>query len=227
MGLIGATYKTWSVSRKTATANTAITAIVPPAGRRKTKVTACTYSIQTQAHSITFMTPLDKVTLKAAVAANGTTLLLSRMPGAYSQNAAADGFSVPSVANNNIASGDYIIYQLPDGNYELNTAGNSTLNANGTVTMTDLGTAASAGGIANNTVVWYMGVVGDTNPNTGVAHPQYYSSSANNTTRTLPDANATSPVLAETARQREPILIVSNNTNSAGTLEGASGIYGR
>lgn len=219
----------FSFTAKTANAGTAITQLIPPRGRRRIKVTQCDYSVTTNpGHVLYFMNVLDKVTLKAAAASADTTLLLSRMPGAYSQNASADGQAVPSVSNNNISSGDYISYQQADGTWAINTAGNATLNANGTVSLADIGTAVSAAGISNGTTIFFHGLGTDTNPRTGLANDKLTFGSTNNVTLSFPSNSSINvSSIAESPRQREPMIVLSNNTSAAGTLERLSGVYGR
>lgn len=220
--------QSFSFTAKTATAGTVITQIIQPRGRKRIKVTQVDYSVTTNpGHVLYFMNVLDKVTLKAAAAASATSFLLSRMPGAYSQNASEDNLPVPSVSNNNITSGDYLLYQQSDGTWVVNTAGNATLNANGTVSLADLGTAVSASGVANGTTIFFMGLGTDTNPRTGVANDKLTFGSTNNVTLSFPsNSTINSGSVAESVRPREPMLILSNNTVAAGTLERVNGVYG-
>lgn len=211
------------VPRSTAVSGTAFHQHVPPVdGESTVKVNAASYTqanATTGSHALTFMGCMGKTSVAVAAAAGAATLTLMRDPGNYSGNAPTG--LTPSVANNNMASGDFFAVLLPDSLWQKNTCGtNATLNANGTLTI-DIGTVVPTGGIAAGATVEFYGVPGDTNPNTGRVHTQY-----------LPTANATlslgnnrAPV-AQGALPGTGMVIHSNNTNAAGVLDFCNGWFG-
>ena len=210
--------KTTSRPEKTAAAGTAITSLVPPAGGLKTKVTLFKYTPVTTAQSLAFMRVLGATKLSAAAAAAATTVVLARDPGAYAANATADGQPVPSVANNLIASGDYLAIQKPDGTYYLVVAGTCTVNADGTVTVASM--TVPTGGLVAGAIVYWFGVAADTDPRTNEAHPAWNSGTA---AITYGDGSYT---VVESNRVAEPVLFYSPNATNAGTLNLISVTYG-
>lgn len=238
-------YGTWSVPSNTQTAGTVITRLVPPyaggkggpylhkvdgngkraapAPRAFTHVSGLAYADTGTAHQATVMRPLNWTYTTAATAANATTMVLAADPGAYST---AYAYPLPSgatkpagVANNAMASGDYVAFQLRDGTWYFGTTtGLSSL------TMT-LGTAVpnvTGGGCDANTVVYFYGVSTDSNPQTGIAH-HYWLSGTGSASReflgqggggTLPSLNP-----------GDPLIFYSANATNAGTLVACSGFY--
>ena len=215
---VGATGLTFGYASTTATAGTRFQRLIPPKGKnRRTKITKLQYRSGSTAQTLTAMTPLAKTTAYATAAASATSLLLTRDPGSYAANAIADGLPVPSVADNLIATNDWLVYQTADGNfYAVKITGAST--SSGVVTCT-VG-ALQAGGVKVGAPVWFFGIITDTNPQTGEAHPLF-----------LPPTSATTAygdgasALVQTARENEPILLDSDNATAQSWLDYVSGVY--
>lgn len=214
-------YKSFGRPLKTATADTAFTSLIPPARRLRTKLTKTSYTAGGTAHTLTCMTPLARTYVYSAAAAAATSLVIARDPGNYSANALADGRPfTPSTANNLIAANDYIVVMKPDGTFLVTQpSGASTDATTGRVTLTV--SALPTGGIAANAPVWFLGAIGDTNPQTAEAHFQFTMTAS--TTTTIGDGIGAFLV---TPSFDEPILLHSGNATAAGTLLYATGIYG-
>lgn len=212
---------TWSRPKKTESADTAIKSVVKPGGDgERTKLSKLVYTAQGTAHTLTVLSPLAETYVTTAAAGGATSLLIARDPGNYSANATLDGRPTPSVANNLIAANDFILVQQPDGNWLLTQpSAASTSGTTGVVTLTV--PALPTGGIAANAKVYFFGATGDTNPQTGEAHPTFTLTAS--VTTTIGDGNG---AVAETPNDRQPLLLYSNNATAAGILEYAYGYYG-
>lgn len=150
-----------SYGRNTQTAGTVIKQLIEPWPGAYTRINAIRVTTSTTAHLMTLMRPLNKVTASAAVAEGGTSLILAAQPGDY------NALGVNATADNNIATNDYVCYQLADGTYvaELVTVSSLTL----TITAVPTG----SGGILAGSDVWFYGIVTDVNPNNAQAHPRF------------------------------------------------------
>lgn len=207
------------IGRRTAAANTAIVVSIPPRKDRKAKITYIKYTSGATLHTLTFMRSLAKTTVKTTAAGGATSLILTRDPGAYAANATADGRPVPSVADNPIIANDFIMIRRADGNFAVIQPSAVAVNSDGSVTLTV--TALPSGGVLAGSDVFFFGVPGDTNPDTGLANESYAPTIS---TTTPFDANGGS--LIESLNMGDPLIIHSNNITAAGVIEYASGIYG-
>ena len=244
--------RTFFYGRVTQTAGTVITALINAANRLKTKVQRAKVTCGVTAHTLTFLRPLgskqsyrDAQTVAgyasvvgpqggrmanafvmAAVAAGGTSYVLSRDPGNYSANFTADGRGNPLASNNLIASGDLLAIETAvPGVYFLATVSGtpSTSTTAGTLGQcTVTATAAPTGGVPLGASVFYFGVTTDTDPRTGLAHPSYLLTASAQTDI----YNGESATIAETVEPGEPILVYDNNATNAGSIDQISGGYG-
>ena len=165
--------------------------------------------------------------IMTAVAAGGTSYVLSRDPGNYSANFLADKGAgsagvTPLAANNLIAASDLIAVetQQPGVLVLLTVSGTpSTDSATGRCTVT--ATAAPTGGIPAGAAVFFFGVTTDTDPRTGEAHPAYLLTASAQT-----DLYADGGSICETVEPDEPILAYDNNATNAGSIDMLTGMYG-
>ena len=182
---------------KTAAAGTAFVHVVPPARVGKlgfTRISQFSYTTGNTAHNVGLMRPIGSTTTSAASNVNTNTLTLTADPG-------------PS--GNGIAASDYIAVEHDDG-----TTLAYTVSAwNGTSKVLTINSNLAAN-VASGNKVWDFGVVGDTDPITGVAHPQIPFANTNTSYNRKFDGGG-----LKSHDTRSPILIYSPNTTGAGTLE--------
>lgn len=241
--LVGA-FPTFSRPRKTIAFGTIITSLIQPKNKARTKITTLKYTAAGTAHTLTILRALAKCKVVTAVAAGGTSVVLNRDPGNYSANFLADaqkgpntdgtqaaGFVAgqivagsqpgltPLVANNLVASGDFLAIQtaVPSVFYLAAVSGAATA-ANGQVTVTV--TAAPTGGIPANAEVYFFGTTTDSHPLTGEAHPAFSGTASVTTTL---DGNG-GEVVASFGLD-EPLLFHSDNATATGVLELITGVY--
>ena len=111
--------------------------------------------------------------------------------------------------SNIIAANDNVVVREIDGLCRRYTVA-AVSNGNKTIQLNSNHTA----GVNGDSDVWWHGVTGDTDPNTGLAH-QVLPSGTANTPTTYSESNFGICVSVGTD---EPILIHSNNATNAGTL---------
>lgn len=233
----------FSLGRSTATAGTAIAALIPPFtgtpgdaanvfdlsktpknfGLGVTHVTKVCYTTAGTAHQIGIMRPFNYTWTTAAAAVNQADIVLYDDPGLYSTN-----YKYPSkhgksaaVANNAIAASDYVVYQLVDGTWIVDTVSSvSSL----TVTLTTNIPNVSGGGVAAGAPVYFFGVIGNSDPATGQVNPQ--NTIAASQTR---DASWTGDgfPICSALHVGDPLLFYSANGTNAGTLEFLQGFYSK
>lgn len=183
------------------------------------------------AHTINVLRPLNFTYLTAAVAAGTTALPVAGDPGIYSTNylyalpggtGTANGPSGPSsVSDDGAASGDYVMYQLLDGTWQVDTVSSYS---SGTLTVntgTPTPTVSGNGGCYKNGVVFFFGVGTDTDPATNQKQPAWTTT-----------ASTTAQYVGNTyvggvagLHYGDPLLFVSNNITAAGTLVDATAAY--
>lgn len=243
-------YPTWSTGNYTATAGTAIAAFIPPmpggggppvlfkvdgsgnalwnrgTGTGRAHIARLLYTSSTTAHTITVMRPLNWTYTTAVVAAGGTSFSLKADPGVYSTNykyPLPSGQAAPAnVADNAIASGDYVMYQLLDGTWVLDTAAGSY--TSGAVTMTTGAPNITGGGVAINSPVFWFGAPGDTDPATGQKHFAVLSKASTTKEDIVPDQLVG---FVASLHPGDPLIVESNNATAAGTLDAVSAYYAR
>lgn len=216
----------------TQTAGTVIVALIPPymgcqnlpsgvRGQAFTKVTKVAYTTQGTAHKIGVMRPFNFTTFSADAAAAQAVVNLTADPGLYATPAnwkygTVPG-GVPSVANNGIAANDYVVYQAADGTLVLDTV--SSVSSLAVALTANLPT----GGVKQGGVLWFFGVIANTDPNTGRVNPQ--TTIAASQTRDATWADPTGVVTA--LHPGDPMIFYSPNGTNAGTLDFISGYHGK
>ena len=208
-----------SYGRKTETAGTTIVQMIEPWPGAMTRITGLRVSTLTTAHILTLLRPLNKVYASAAVAAGASSLILATQPGDFN---ASGGYV--ATADNNIATNDYVVYQLADGTYvgELVTVSSLTL----TITATPAG----SGGILAGAPVWFYGIVTDTNPADNRAHPRYNLAASTTTTFSRADGLGSIPDHKEMnvgKGKEQPLLLIIDNGTAASTIEAVGVEYVR
>lgn len=183
---------------QTQTAGTRIRQLIPPRQRGIARITRVVYTAAGTAHTLTFARPIGRTTASVAAASGQAVINLTADPG---------------VTGNLIAANDLVAVRETDGVTRLYIVSSVSGLA---VTMTSNFTA----GVAAGASVWNFGLLTDTDPRTGLAHPTL-----------LPPASATT-----TYEDREggviaghepdaPLLVDSNNASAAGTLQQVSWSY--
>lgn len=233
-----------SIGRKTQSAGTVIVQLIPPFtgvpgaapnvfdlstnprnfGLGVTHVTRVAYTTGATAHLIGIMRPFNYTWTTATSAANGTTLTVYDDPGVYSTNykyQIPPSSVVSQVSNNAIASGDYVVYQLKDGTWILDT---TTGLSGSTLTLTTNIPNITSGGVAAGSPVYFFGVIGDSDPATGQVNPQ--TTIAASQTRDSTWADNGSPVVSA-LHPGDPMIFYSPNGTNAGTLDFISGFYAK
>lgn len=237
---VAAGLPTFSRPRKTIAFGTAITSLIPPRNKSRTKVTALKYTAAGTAHTLTILRALARTKVVTAAVAGATSLVLARDPGNYSANFALDaakgpntdgtqqgGFPAggtggiqPLAANNLIASGDFLAVAIGGGDQAFYVASVSAAAtaSNGQVTVTV--TAVPTGGVAAGAAVYFFGTTTDVHPLTGEAHPQFSGTAS--TTVTL---GAAGDEVVSSVGIDEPLLFHSDNITATGVLEAIAGAY--
>lgn len=203
--------------RLTQTADTVIARLVYPKRDAITAITFCSYINQGTAHTLTVMRPFNWTTFTADASAAQAVVNITVNPGAYS-TAGVWQYNTfggtPSVANNLMAASDFVVYELPDGNYVVDTVASITSLA---VTLT---TNVPTGGVKKGGRIWFYGITTDLNPQTGKAHPAHTLTASVTTTIQNNYGDAFRSLNAY-----DPIIVHSNNATAAGTLERVSALY--
>lgn len=210
----------------TQSAGTAIVRLVEPMKGAVSTITEIQYTAGATAHTLTVLRPLNKTYTTAAAAASQAVINIQFDPGKYSS------WGTINTADNLIAANDYVVYELADGTYYVDTVSSVSGLA---ITMTNnIGTAT----VLKGAPFWWYGITTDTNPADGNAHPKF-TLAASGVTKIGSDAadaiagNVGSVVtpsllvgMVSTSNGRwplggynEPLLVYSNNATNAGTLE--------
>lgn len=202
---------------KTANAGTIITQVIPPRKDCYANLAAVVYTAAATAHTLTVMRPFNWTTFTADAAASQAVVNIAADPGTYSSGGLKDnpGNYTPSVANNGIAANDFVVYELPDGNFTLDTVSSVSSLA---VTLSN---NVPTGGVRKGMKLWFFGIITNTNPLTGVAHATW--ALADSATTTL-EPTAGVPLL-RTTHKDHPMILHSGNATNAGTLVRASAFY--
>jgi len=188
-----------------------------------THIDTLLYTTGATAHKVGVMRPLNWTTFAAAVAKNATSITLTADPGVFSTNYkyATPGGVVPALADDTIATGDYVAYQLNDGTWQVDTIASGTFAGANLVLTT--GTANVTGAtIAKGNVLFFFGIIGDSDPATGLGQWQ--------TTLALSTVRAS--LLQESVlgglksfHRGDPMIFYSPNTTNAGLMNHMSGYY--
>lgn len=203
------------LGRTTQVAGTVITLLVPPIKGAITTINRLEYLAAATAHTLTVMRPFNWTTFTADAASGQAVVNIAVNPGAYA-TAWQYGLpgATPSVANNLMAASDFVVYELPDGNYVLDTVASISSLA---VTLT---TNLPTGGVKKGDRLWFFGITTDVNPQTSKAHPAHTLTASVTTTihnEQDPWFRALNPY--------DPLIIHSNNATNAGTLERTNVLY--
>jgi hypothetical protein len=224
---------TWETIRKAASTTTPFRICIPPWPGRAgspigkvspyfTHVTKVIFSTPTAtAETIGIMRPFNYTTFAADAAAGATTLSLTADPGLYSTAANWKYGTVlngtPSVADNAIATSDVLVYQLADGSWEVNvvTGGSGTAPTVSAIGGSQIG--AKAGGL-----VYFFGVIADSDPNTGAVSPQ--TTIAASATR---DASWSDTIcgVVHALHAGDPLVFYDPAVSSGSILEACCGYY--
>lgn len=240
MGPIFPVLGSLNVNRATAAGATAFVIGVPPfmgqtpfqftstnCGLGITHLTRLLYTTGATAHQIGIMRPFNWTTTSIVTAKNVAVINLTADPGTYSTtfnypNALGSGNAVAltaAMADNAIAAGDYLAFQLTDGTWWFDKVSSVATLA---ITMTTTLPNVTGGGVAAGARVYFFGVIGDKDPNTGIVNPQ--TTSVASTFRIDQLQDQTGCGIAGLHRG-DPLLFYSPNTTDAGVLEGIFGFY--
>jgi hypothetical protein len=240
-------FGTFATPSKTATAATAFAQLVPPwrgvaggasklykldSGRPNwssrgafTHITRLFYECGSTIHDVVVMRPLNYAIIRADVAHNAATFVLESDPGLYATvnnykyglPPEANGISA-SVANNAIAAGDYVAYQLRDGTWVLDTVASGTYAA---LVLTTSTPNVTGGGVEAGTPMFFFGIYTDKDPATGLIHP-VYSCKASTRENLLGAGDGAS---ISSLHPGDPMVVFSGNATAAGFLVTAAGHY--
>lgn len=185
--------------KRTANAGTVILKLIRAMRNAFTRLMKFSYTAGATAHDVTVLRPIGKTTLTAAVTAGDATVYIAANPG-------------PS--GNALAANDFIALRNLSGNQEAakvsSISGLTVILTAGTVFAYEAGSAC-----------WDFGIITDTDPNTGLAHPIF----AGAATATIAPADVTGAGIVETWNKDEPLLIYSGNATNAGVLDYEQHLY--
>lgn len=187
----------------TATADTEVTAVLPPHRELITRLTSALYRCGATAHTISFMKSLGRTVLADDAAASQAVVRLKAQPVA---------------TGNDVAANDWLVILLSDGTVHLGKV--SSVSGLAITLTANLPAAAS-----RDASVWFMGAPGDhassktrTAPRPTVGGQIVATASVMNTWQDF-----FSGVLQ--GEQNEPLMLHSNNATAAGTFELVAGCH--
>src|SRR5262245_19183943 len=175
------------VGNLTAAAGTAIRYLIQPHPQGFTRVTKTVYTAQGTAHTLTFLRPIDRTTASAGAALG-------------QPNVSFTGQAGPS--GNLLAANDLVAIREIDGVTRFYVVSSVPGGYPGTVVLT----SNLVAGVAAGAKIWNFGIVGDTNPSDGAAHPSLRGLAS----QTTPYEDREAGLFA-TFAQDDPILFSSNN----------------
>lgn len=200
-----------NVGGLTASAGTAIQALIPPHENRRyyTRIMGITYTSGGTAHTLAIMKALGKTSLTAAAASGATSITVGSTSFGAGQTLAANDFVVIRLQ---VATG--YIYQL------LAVSGVSDL----TLTVTALATAAP-----NGAPVWLFGTATESDagiinlsPPVSATTHYYYGEGGVATSGYRVEVG---DVVYQRSGRGDPIIVNSNNVTAAGTIQNVSYAY--
>lgn len=178
--------------RHAGTANTTLQMVIPPDQQGVTKLIQMQYvNAANNTQSVTVMLPIGRAKIAQNAAASQTVIKLDREPG-------------PS--SNALGANDTLVIRNDDSSVFIGKV------SNGIYSQMNLTTSLSANLTAGNDV-WFFGLKTDTDPVTGEAHQNFTASAL--TTITYPPSGCPAAFVSSTHGSDEPIVLDSNNTNSA------------
>lgn len=213
-----------SYGRLTQNAGTIIMRMIEPMQGAMTRITGVRVTTSTTAHILTLLRPLARTYFTADAAANQAVINIAADPGAYPSGCHTSAASATTLSNA-IAGSDYVVYECADGKtYMLDTVSSvSTL----ALTMT---TSLPFGGVKKNGLLWFFGIVTDTNPNDAQAHPRWNLLASTTTVlgradglTSIPDH----PLLDIGGGTYQPLLLSVDNGTAASTIESVGVEYVR
>lgn len=215
---------------QTQTAGTAITVLVPPMKGAYTHIRKLVVLAGSTAHNIFLLRPLNYTTTTAAAAASQAVCALTADPSHWNQtyqypllNAGPNG-TVPSTlpafqtANGTLTSGDYLVFETPDGAFFVNTYSSGAI---GAVTC---GSNFPTGGIAAGARVWYLGSTTSTDPATGLT-PFNMLTTVSSINYFPASGDSDSIDLFQTLHPYDPILLYDANATAADKINSLLAIY--
>jgi hypothetical protein len=190
----------FSFAGLTASAGTAITALLPPRQRAFTRLTRILYRCGGTAHAIVVLKSLAQVTLTANAASGQAVINISSDPG--------------------MAANKFVCVELADGTYHLGRV--SSVSSLAVTLSANLPAAASSGA-----KVWFFGLPGDhpvssqttTRPTPVLGHTVTCTASILNAWEDYGSG------IAQSNNQEEPLMVHSANGTAAGTFELISGCH--
>jgi len=175
-------------------------------------------------HTAWVLRPRNFTYFVAALPVN-TTLIpnaaLAGDPGVYSTNyqyPTPGGIPPGQVADNAIAAGDYVAYQLADGSWQADKIASGTFGASLTLAT---GTPNRTGGsVLTGTPFFFFGVAGDVDPANGQADFGYDTIVSTRNVFQDPIAG-----IAQALHPGDPLLFFDANATNADVLDVLSGYY--
>lgn len=243
-------YQTFSTGNYTATAGTVISAFIPPTrgqgtpwmysidgagnanwgrgiGAAYTHIARLLYTTGSTAHTVAVLRPLNWTYFTTAIAKNVTAFTgIAADPGVFSTSykyGLPAGQAAPAnLADDAIASGDFIMYQLVDGTWVLDTAAGSF--SAGALTVTSGTPNITGGGINANSPLFFFGQAGDSDPATNQVQWSTLTTATTNRVDLLQDSLIGGPAAIH---RGDPLVVVSNNATAAGHLDEVTAYYSR
>lgn len=196
----------FSFGKLTATADTAITALLPPRNRAFTRLTSMYYRAGATAHTLTALKAVGTTTLSSAAAGAQAVINLTADPGTGTGPGA-------------IAANDFVCVELDSGEFFLGKVSSVAALA---ITLTaNLPSAAAAG-----KSVWFFGAPGDhVSSQTTVKPNPAVGSQFRGTASTLEKFEDFACGICQTLNQFEPLMVHSDNATAAGHFEQVSGCH--
>lgn len=188
-----------------------------------THVTDLIYTSLSTAHSLFFMRPLNWTFQMSDMTSSSTTMALAADPGTwatagvYKYGAAGGTSVVPSQANNVIGASDFVVYQLNDGRWVVDTIASGT----GTTPVLTTGVPGVTGTkLLAGSPVFFYGIQSDTDPATGMIQPL-----TDSVVNTRLVNSAYGPQLWSSIHKGDPLIFYSSNGTDAGILEALGAVY--
>jgi hypothetical protein len=202
---------------KTAAAGTRIRYLIPPDPKRvgKTKVTLARYISAGTPHTLTFARPIGRTTVSAVAAAGQAVVNITADPGVTTGLTDPFNGAVIGPNTNAIAANDLVAIRETDGVTRF-----YTVQSVSTLAITLTGNLVK--GCAAGDAFWNFGIVGDTDPRTGSAHPALLPPVSATTTY---QGGSNDGAVLGTIGTDEPILVDSGNAAAAGTIDQLSWAY--
>lgn len=239
----------FSVGRSAQSANTVVTAIIPPypatttgsgpllynvvntktqpnwvTAGALTHITTLLYTTTSTTHRNVIMRPFNWTYFAAAVAKNTTVVTIFDDPGVYSTNykySTPGGAPPTQVADNAIAANDYVAYQLADGTWMTDIVSSVSGLAVTLTTGTPNRTGAT---IAIGAPMYFFGIYTDADPATGGVSWQTDSTANTNRINQIQDSTGCG---VASLHPGDPLIFYGPNGSNAGVLDSIFGYYAK